>query len=137
MRVPRIAAALVAGVPLALAGCSGPREVGVGDCLQDLAASQPKIVSCQRPHEGEVVSTVTLAGVTYPGVEAIQQQVRADCQSAFERYVGVPVTESPLDLVPLVPTKLSWEEQSDRTVLCVIRKVDGSLLEEAVSQSGD
>jgi len=48
------------------------------------------------------------------------------CMREFERYVGIPITESQLSIMHLSPTLASWESD-DRAVTCLLSNPNGKL----------
>ena len=132
MKFPGLA--LLLAVTLLLGGCAKHRTVEVGDCLSNLKISQPKIVSCERNHAGEVVGIYTAAAASYPGEKELSQQAKEYCEKVFLEHMGEAVNDSVYDLVPLVPTPAGWDEHSDRDVLCVARSSDGTPLVGSLQQ---
>ncbi len=126
MRVrPLVAAGLGA---VALAGCSSAPTIEVGDCLTNPSADHVRVISCEQSHSGEVVGSYRAEDGPYPGEAALEQQAQGSCAAAFALYVGVPVASSIYDLVPLLPTKNTWEKRGDREILCVVRSTTGESL---------
>jgi hypothetical protein len=97
-------------------------EVEVGSCLASLPSDGGDpldVVACEEQHLGEVVAVVELEEGEYPGEVAVLTQARERCTSAFADYVGAPVDDSGLGLLPVVPRENDWRVDGDRTVVCL------------------
>jgi hypothetical protein len=93
-----------------------------GTCLASLPSDggQPlDTVACQDQHLGEVVAVVELDDGAWPGEVAVLGQAREACTAAFADYVGVPVADSELGLLPVVPRENDWRVDGDRTAVCL------------------
>jgi len=116
----------------------GYRSAKPGDCLQgsDAIASAARpgevrtvsgapaatIVSCDQPHIQEVMGQVELPGdrgVPYP-VDGAPAQATAACSAMFATYVGRPLDGSSLGVTAYFPERAEWENQNERTVVCVV-----------------
>ena len=110
------------------AGDLPANEARVGDCYdEDEGADRPRTlaaVPCAGPHDREVFHRFELAGDRYPGTEAVGVDAAEACLDAFSGYVGIPYTRSVLAAYPIVPSEETWEEDDDRTVLCVLGQED-------------
>lgn len=112
-----------------LTGCgSAVVSLTKGDCL-DLPADfvadgvfDPEkllTVSCGKPHNAEVIDTLSLSGESFPGAHELSEQAGTFCSAAFTLYIGTNPSASILDLAPLVPTEESWTKGKDRLVVCL------------------
>ena len=130
-----LALTAVSAASLMLAGCSlfgGEADVfsiEVGDCLNDASSSGevetvPK-VDCSEPHDSEAFATHDLADGDYPAQDAMFAEADAECEAAFDGYVGVSYDESTLAYSYYFPTEESWAT-GDREILCVLIEVDAS-----------
>ena len=114
------------------AGCSpSVFDLAVGDCFSfppgtsldtpnDLTSVT--IRHCSEPHDAEVIGSYTIPGddhAPYPDYSTLYQQAQQSCELQFNDYVGMPDTQSVLDMAPLLPTDDSWTRSGDRTALCV------------------
>ena len=121
-----------------LCGCSvlgdalGDGEVDVftlvvGDCLNDASetgdVSTVPVVDCDEPHDSEVYARVLMDDPKYPGEEATIAAADEACRAEFERFVGVPSSQSEYRYATLYPTENSWSG-GDREILCRIAHVD-------------
>ncbi|MDO5722448.1 MAG: septum formation family protein [Actinomycetaceae bacterium] len=127
-----LAAAAVGTV--VLAGCSTTvMDLKNGDCLNlpaelDLTTSAEfsvgsvEKVECSKDHQAEVIAVLDLEtpeDKDFPGVEVLWDRAAKQCMERFEEYVGQPLEESSLEVLPLLPSEESWEQAGDREGLCV------------------
>ena len=139
----------VGALLLTLSGCAvvsdaiGPGEtivfdITAGDCLNDASqmgdVSTVPVVDCDKPHDSEVYAVIVMTDGEYPGDETVVQQADDGCRAEFEKFVGIPASESRYMFNALYPTEESWNG-GDREILCrvalvtdgAIQKVTGSL----------
>ncbi len=107
-------------------------KVEVGQCfnpptgvpkaqLSDLSA-----LPCTAPHTQEAYAELTYKAPpggnasVYPGDAALASFANGSCAQAFQGYVGVSYLDSSLFFTYLLPSARSWEQGSDRTVLCFV-----------------
>jgi hypothetical protein len=78
-------------------------DLRTGDCIiySQLAVQR---VSCSKPHDAEVIDTFDIAGVTYPGVDAVADHANQNCPYGTDQY--------------LYPTEESWAI-GDRQITCL------------------
>lgn len=127
------------GGALSRSGTLDVTELQEGDCFDDpegvaeeVEILEVQAVVCAEQHDNEVYEAGSLPGSddSYPGDDALFQQVGARCVAEFETFVGVPYEDSVLDFAVLTPTGASWEA-GDRDYACAIfdpsRPVEGSL----------
>jgi Septum formation len=144
---PPIRAAGMVGVTLVTAGlffgtlvliAPLPR-LAVGTCVNGvhegatltMAVTRP--VDCAGPHENEVIGSVDYTSSTgFPGDAALLPFASTNCLAVFASYVGISFQESSLDMIPIVPTQVSWAK-GDRTVVCVVLATDRGSLTGSVS----
>ncbi|MDQ6927209.1 MAG: septum formation family protein [Actinomycetota bacterium] len=108
----------------------GYTSLKAGNCFNNPPDNFKRVatVSCARPHDLEVVAVVSdpspkKAG--YPGTSALVQVASEQCAPAFQAYVGVPVEQSQLRQVEVVPQKASWDD-GGRRLVCTVRSPDGA-----------
>ena len=97
-------------------------EVAPGACLATLSAEAGDdldLIDCAEQHLGEVVAVVELQDEDYPGEAVLAASALGVCASAFADYVGTPVGDTELGLLPVVPDEADWRVEGDRTVVCV------------------
>ena len=116
--------------------CFNPPS-GVKAELSDLSA-----VACTSPHTQEAYANPSYQAPAggdnsvYPGDAALASFANGSCAQAFTSYVGVSYLDSSLFFTYLLPSARSWEQGSDRTVLCfatttgkpLVKTVKGSKL---------
>ncbi len=93
------------------------------DCVADESLVESvavSLVDCSDLHWFEVFESAEIADGPYPGDEAVRAFVDDLCEPEFETFVGIPASESTLQLERLFPTEESWEQWDDRLVSCVI-----------------
>jgi hypothetical protein len=113
-----------------------------GTCLNGihegvtLTASSVSPVSCTSPHDNEVIGTFdyTPAGA-FPGAAALQAYAETVCLPAFRSYVGIDLTASRLNVLPVIPTSETWAKGS-RQVGCIALSGDGTKLTNSVKGTG-
>lgn len=104
-------------------------SVASGMCLDRRSASGSDVksvdtVSCSAPHVGEVFHTESLSGDDYPGSASIRSTSVHDCEAAFTGFAGISYQKSrQLSYWWLFPTARSWLS-GDRSIVCVIDRVD-------------
>lgn len=108
-------------------GETGVFTLSVGDCLDDAAEtgdiSTVPVVDCDQPHDSEVYARVLMDDPEYPGEEATIAAADDACRSEFERFVGIPSSDSIYSFASLYPTENSWSG-GDREILCRLALVD-------------
>lgn len=148
MRRPR--RYLAAACLLVTAACSNPfggggvgRTVSVfnlkpGDCLTPQKQVQQQIanvtvVPCSTPHTQEAYARVPDDATnsqnpgSYPGDAALTTFAEGACAQRFGSYVGTSYQDSSLFFTYLLPSARSWEQASDRTVICFVTTTGASL----------
>jgi len=109
-------------------------RLAVGSCVNGVheggtvttAVTRP--VDCAGPHENEVIGSLDYASSGgFPGDAALLSFATTNCLAMFESFVGISFQESSLDMLPIVPTQLSWAK-GDRSVVCVVLATDRSSL---------
>lgn len=150
MTVRRLAAAAIA-LSLVLGACSddSPDRDGdgritsagdlsvfdlvEGDCVVldsdvEAANSTLPVVPCDEPHQAEVYSLVVLDDLDqYPGERELSNRAELECVGTFGDYVGVELADSTLFFTYMIPAVRSWQEDGDRTVVCMALGVGGPL----------
>jgi hypothetical protein len=113
--------------------------ITVGDCLNDSSVvtteevtevSTVPLVTCDKPHDTEVVSSVLFEDGDYPGDDAVLARGDEECVAAFEEYIGFSYADSVYDYGYYLPTEESWAG-GDREILCTVYdpagKINGTL----------
>ena len=112
--------------------------VKVGDCSNsDLSqiVDEVDLVPCDKPHALEAYSIITSTATTYPGADALQVFAEQTCIDKFFGYVGVELSQSILYYTYVYPSVTSWNNKSDRSVVCFIYKATEPLLMTSVRGS--
>ena len=98
--------------------------IKVGDCLNDSSITEEEVttiplVTCDKQHDTEVVSSILVEDGDYPGDDAIRVRADEECIAAFEDYVGFTYADSLYDYGYYLPTEESWAG-GDREILCTV-----------------
>ncbi|GGC79754.1 hypothetical protein GCM10011512_02980 [Tersicoccus solisilvae] len=105
--------------------------LAVGDCTAALDATGTletvDVVPCEAPHAFEVFSSRTMTEPTFPGLDQTDDLAARECRSAFTAFVGVPPDRSRYTVLFLHPTQRSWDEQTDRELLCLAGRSSGGV----------
>ena len=123
-------------------GDSSGVVVKVGDCSNsnlNQIVDDLDLVPCDEPHSLEaysiVTSIVTSTVTTYPGADALEVFAEQSCIDEFFGYVGVELPQSILYYTYVYPSVTSWNNESDRSVVCFIYKATEPLLTKSVKGS--
>ncbi|MBM4183992.1 MAG: hypothetical protein FJ207_07165 [Gemmatimonadetes bacterium] len=122
------------------AGAVSAFEVRVGDCFDDGAFENTEVqelpaIPCSQPHDNEIYATFDIPG-EWPGVERIGELAGEGCLDRFAAAIGKAYEDSEIDLTTIYPTEGSWNQRSDREVICVAYHVDQEKLTGSVLGSG-
>jgi serine protease Do len=106
-------------------------ELLPGDCFNDVDVatddegfvSDITTVSCDEPHDNEVVLAYEFAAGPYPGSDEVSSELDEACVAAWPDYVGVSFEESVLFVYQIAPGQVDWEA-GDRIGICAA--YDGS-----------
>ena len=112
--------------------------VKVGDCSNsNLSQISDKLdlVPCDEPHALEAYSIVASTATTYPGADALDVFAEQSCIDEFFGYVGVELPQSIHYYTYVYPSVTSWNNKSDRSVICFIYKATEPLLTKSVKGS--
>ena len=98
-----------------------------GDCVN----SSPNglsvtVLSCATPHDAEVFATYSLAGSSWPGYAAVQQEAGNGCMSRVAGYVNPAFANAGFAEEYVYPDQAAWQA-GVRTVICEIRASSGQL----------
>jgi hypothetical protein len=104
-----------------------------GDCIVfddslEQAMETLPVVPCDEPHEGEVYALVELDDLdAYPGERELSDRAEMECLSRFAGYVGVELADSTLFTTYMIPSIRGWQDDDDRTVVCLTVSAGGPL----------
>ena len=97
-------------------------DLDVGDCLVTGGAGRVTktvpVVDCSLEHDSEAYANITVAGISFPGDDAISEQAVAECTTEFTTFIGMDYEKSSLDFAYYYPTQSSWE-RGDHEILCL------------------
>ena len=82
-----------------------------GDCLVDLdpAETSFELVTCDKPHDGEVFATYDLPAGAFPGASLIEPLAAELCfGQGFTDFIGVAFVDSMIDALQSAPTAETW-----------------------------
>jgi hypothetical protein len=139
----RLVFALIAIALVASACSSGETSVfdlSVGDCFNDqedltvIEVTSVDTVDCAEPHDNEIYYEYSMTDAVFPGNDAAMDSGALRCLEEFDAFVGIAWDVSALELFPITPTSVSWDE-GDRVVYCAIYALDLSKLEGTVRGS--
>jgi len=150
-------------VSLALSGCAFLPSVGVGtdrnnageivgegalsalqikqgDCVNDLDLSadeetevtEVRGVPCSGAHVYEVYYATSLLNQTLDQILGAQPAI---CDDEFERFVGVPYSDTTLEIAYLAPSIGSYA-LGDRAIICIVHTFDSSPVEGSLRGRG-
>jgi hypothetical protein len=98
-----------------------------GECLNSsqngLAVT---VLPCTSPHGAEVFATFSLAGSSWPGSAAAQQQAAAGCQDRVASYLNPALLDAGLAQEYVYPDQTAWQA-GVRTVVCEVSSPTGPL----------
>ena len=98
-----------------------------GDCIN----SSPNglsvtVLSCASPHDAEVFATFSLAGSSWPGSAAVQQQAASGCQDKIAGYLNPALLNAGLTQEYVYPDQAAWKA-GVRTAVCEVSSSTGPL----------
>ncbi len=98
-----------------------------GDCIN----SSPNglsvtVLSCASPHDAEVFATFSLAGSSWPGSAAVQQQAASGCQDKIAGYLNPALLNAGLTQEYVYPDQAAWKA-GVRTAVCEVSSSTGQL----------
>jgi hypothetical protein len=148
-RLPLLGALIAALVSATACSSSGGQkstsvfDVRPGQCFvapKDVKAELSNLdqVPCTQAHTQEAYALVIFqaAGAgpsasasngAYPGGDVLDKFAKGACAQRFTAYVGVDYLDSKLFYTYLLPSARSWEQDSDRTILCFVTTTGGTL----------
>jgi hypothetical protein len=115
-------------------------DLEVGDCFtsESTLLDTVLVVDCEEPHVYEVydVGDVESTDDAYPGDAAMGETASAQCQDAFEAYVGIAYEDSQWYVTSIPPSEETWAE-GDREVVCLLHLQDESEVTGSAEGSGE
>ena len=119
-------------------------ELAEGDCFnyqgeQDKEVSDVELVPCEDPHQFEAYAVVLIeepSGLPFPGSTQVGLLSDNLCLASFEEFVGLPYSDSILEVLTFSPSQDSWEDMDDREVVCVLFDPEDLYTEGSMRGSG-
>jgi hypothetical protein len=98
-----------------------------GECINSSSNGlSVTVLSCATPHQAEVFATFRLAGSSWPGTSAVQQQASNGCAKRLAGYVNPDLLGAGLAQEYVYPDRQAWEA-GVRTVVCEVSVATGPL----------
>jgi Septum formation len=106
-----------------------------GDCINASPNGlSVTILPCATPHQAEVFATFSLAGSSWPGGSAVNQQADSGCTDRIAGYLNPQLLNAGLTQEYVYPNQDAWKA-GIRTVVCEVSSSTGPLTG-SVRQSG-
>ena len=109
-----------------------PVDLEAGACLRDWedVNSRADVVSCETPHDAQLVATEDLPeGDAFPGTAALEDRVNEVCEAV--EYADAAQGYPDLKLTKSIPTEQTWSN-GDRRVDCFVFTPEGQQLTESL-----
>ncbi|MCU1658329.1 MAG: hypothetical protein JWO57_2985 [Pseudonocardiales bacterium] len=151
LAVPLAAVLLLSGCSWFGGGKSSSKLVSVfsvkpGQCFdtpKDVKAELSKLslIPCTHAHTQEAYAVVPYSSTdgsttsAYPGNDVLTTFAQGACAQRYKAYVGVDYPDSKLFFTFLLPSARSWEQDSDRNVLCFVETTGTAKLTTSVKGS--
>jgi hypothetical protein len=98
-----------------------------GECINSSSNGlSVTVLSCATPHQAEVFATFGLAGSSWPGTAAVQQQASSGCANRLAGYVNPDLLNAGLAQEYVYPDQGAWQA-GVRTVVCEVSAATGPL----------
>ena len=98
-----------------------------GECINSSSNGlSVTVLSCATPHQAEVFATFRLAGSSWPGTAAVQQQASNGCANRLAGYVNPDLLNAGLAQEYVYPDQQAWQA-GVRTVVCEVSAASGPL----------
>jgi len=98
-----------------------------GECINSSSNGlSVTVLSCATPHQAEVFATFRLAGSSWPGTAAAQQQASSGCANRLAGYVNPDLLNAGLAQEYVYPDQQAWQA-GVRTVVCEVSAASGPL----------
>ena len=115
-------------------------DLEVGDCFtaDSTQLETVLVVDCDESHVYEVYSVSDVGGAEdpFPGEAELQQSATAECEAAFEPYVGTGYQDSVWYVTTIPPNEQTWEE-GDREVVCLLHTQEATEVTGSAEGSGE
>ena len=98
-----------------------------GECINSSSNGlSVTVLSCATPHQAEVFATFRLAGSSWPGTAAVQQQASNGCANRLAGYLNPQLANAGLAQEYVYPDRDAWQANV-RTVVCEVSAATGPL----------
>ena len=98
-----------------------------GECLDPGTSGLSfTLLACSTPHDAEVFARFTLAGSSWPGSTAVQQEAGNGCADRLDGYLNPQLASAGLAQEYIYPDQSAWQA-GERTVVCEVRSPTGPL----------
>ena len=98
-----------------------------GECINSSSNGlSVTVLSCATPHQAEVFATFRLAGSSWPGIAAVQQQASSGCANRLAGYVKPDLLNAGLAQEYVYPDQQAFQA-GVRTVVCEVSAASGPL----------
>jgi hypothetical protein len=106
-----------------------------GECINSAGNGlNVTTLSCAIPHDAEVFATFSLPKGAWPGASAVQQDAGNGCVNRFSSYLNPQLATADLTQEYVYPNRAAWQA-GERTVVCEVRAVNGTLTGSVRAQS--
>ena len=115
-------------------GGVGAFQVRVGDCIQVPSGAEEVVsvegVPCTTPHEAQAFASFSLPDLAaFPSPDEMDSLAGRGCLKYWAGAIGTSYeSETRVDLNFMHPSQVSWDQQDDREVTCLVVSADGSPL---------
>lgn len=119
-------------------------DATVGDCFLAPGEIRAELadlnrVDCELPHQQELYAVVEYEtpgdSDDYPGNAPLDRFAQGICAEHYAGYVGIAYPDSGLWMTYLLPSARSWNQGSDRSILCFVTTTEGGELLGSVKDS--
>ena len=98
-----------------------------GECLNSSQNGlSVTVLPCASPHGAEVFATFSLAGSSWPGSAAVEQQAASGCQDRVASYLNPALLNAGLTQEYVYPDQTAWKA-GVRTAVCEVSSTTGPL----------
>lgn len=110
----------------------GIEDLNLGDCYDPAPNTTQQnvivlLVPCDGPHRSEVFAQLEYsepglnADTDFVGADKVRNYAEERCFERFNTFVGIPWSQSDLNLETWYPTAASWLREHDRKITCVLQ----------------
>ncbi|WP_349829318.1 hypothetical protein [Brevibacterium litoralis] len=108
-------------------GTPAAAALDLGDCILEPTGAEPfTTVACSEPHYAQLYAQEPVAGETYPGREALDEQAVPFCERAVGENLDTGALSEDVAFAYQVPDEELWADEEERYVNCFAQSTDGS-----------